>query len=110
MAADQQTKQQAAAAALRGLLRGGGAAVQAAIAHEDPDIRRAAAKRLLTGVPLGDPEAAAQRKEAARAALADYGSTSMGRGTPKYSPDAAAAAIESTGVTYAGHDNTGETF
>ena len=65
MAADQQTKQQAAAEALRGLLRGGGAAVRAAFAHPDPDVRKAAAKRLLTGTPLGDPEAAALRKDAA---------------------------------------------
>ncbi|BBX23044.1 hypothetical protein MTER_24550 [Mycolicibacter terrae] len=110
MAADQQTKQQAAAEALRGLLRSGGAAVRATIQHPDPDVRRAAAKRLLTGTPLGDPEAAALRKDAAQAALADYGATSLGRGWPAYDPDAAAAAIEATGVTYAGHDSTGETL
>lgn len=110
MAADQQTKQQAAAAALRGLLRGGGAAVRAAIAHEDPDVRRLAAKRLLSGQPLGDPEAAEQRKAAAATVVADYQNSSLGRGVPKYAPDAAAAAIASTGVTYAGVDSTGETL
>lgn len=104
------TRQQLAADALKILLRGGGSDIQAAIAGDDPAARREAARKLLHGTPLGDPEAAAQRKEAARVALADYGSTSMGRGTPKYAPDAAAAAIESTGITYAGHDSTGETF
>lgn len=79
---DLSTRRQAAAEGLRTLLRRGSATVAGALDERtDPAERRAAARRLLHGHDLGDPEAAERRKSEAVVRLSDYQHSSLGRGT-----------------------------
>lgn len=79
---DSGARKAAAAEGLRTLLRRGSATVAATLDERtDPAERRAAARRLLHGHDLGDPEAAERRKSEAVVRLSDYQHSSLGRGT-----------------------------
>lgn len=113
---DSAARRAAAADAVRQLVRRGDSTIRAALDSTDPAERKAAARALLHGHDLGDPEAAERRKSEAVARLSDYQSSSLGRGagyriTPGTAPSAAdnaAADIEATGldVTYDGSGHT----
>lgn len=111
-----EARRQAAAEGLRTLIRRGSATVAAALDHEDPAERKAAARRLLHGRDIGDPEAAERRKTEAVARLSDYQRSSLGRGT-RITPGAAPSAYGNAADTIAdatgiqvGYDGTGADY
>lgn|SRR5574337_11467 len=110
-------RRQAAAAALQQLVRRGSATVAAALDHDDPAERKAAARRLLHGHSLGDPDAADRRKAEAAARVGDYQRSSLGRGAV-WKPQTgnpsdygqAADSIEAATGLQVGYDGTGANY
>jgi hypothetical protein len=111
-----EARRQVAAEGLRTLVGRGSAKVAAALDHDDPTERKAAARRLLHGHDLGDPEAVERRKTEAVVRLSDYQRSSLGRGTritPGTAPSAYGNAADSitaaTGLPVT-HDGTGADY
>lgn len=104
-----------AADAVQHLVRRGDSTIRAALDSADAAERKAAARALLHGHALGDPEAAERRKAEAVTNLADYQHNSLGRGAGyRITPGTAAShrdnaldSIAATGLPVSYDDGAG---